>query len=220
GALMSTQEYMQKVVEDVGEDDDFNSGAWISATIYVISTGGTVTGCLGISVCLRLLEWEYIYELCRKKLEEVLPERLLPGMAGPGTIAEALIRGLLVILNDYIPGHEKGKVPYVAGNGANESKTKPVDADKIRHDVTKDSIKSNGERIIEESPASTTPSVILEEDEALKDQSGTRIDTQFSEMKIGFKGQSSVFTRSPQETARIVAGWFSTNTVSSTRGTV
>nr|GEU93491.1 hypothetical protein [Tanacetum cinerariifolium] len=47
GALMSTQEYMQKVVEDVNEDDDFNSGAWISATNYVISTGGTLTGCLG-----------------------------------------------------------------------------------------------------------------------------------------------------------------------------
>ncbi|GKB68287.1 transposase, MuDR, MULE transposase domain protein [Tanacetum coccineum] len=28
GALMSTQEYMQKVVENVGEDADFNSGAW------------------------------------------------------------------------------------------------------------------------------------------------------------------------------------------------
>ncbi|GJV18993.1 ribonuclease H-like domain-containing protein [Tanacetum coccineum] len=37
----------EKVVEDVDEDDDFNSGAWISATNYVISTGGTVTGCLG-----------------------------------------------------------------------------------------------------------------------------------------------------------------------------
>ncbi|GJY57914.1 hypothetical protein Tco_0457806 [Tanacetum coccineum] len=47
GALMSTQEYMQKVVEDMGEDDDFNSGAWLSATNYVIATGGTVTGCLG-----------------------------------------------------------------------------------------------------------------------------------------------------------------------------
>ncbi|GJR79787.1 hypothetical protein Tco_0150572 [Tanacetum coccineum] len=28
GALMSTQDCMQKVVEDVGEDADFNSGAW------------------------------------------------------------------------------------------------------------------------------------------------------------------------------------------------
>ncbi|GJZ63618.1 probable transmembrane ascorbate ferrireductase 4 [Tanacetum coccineum] len=35
GALMSTQEYMQKIIEDVGEDADFNSGAWISATNYV-----------------------------------------------------------------------------------------------------------------------------------------------------------------------------------------
>ncbi|GJW78463.1 hypothetical protein Tco_0140145 [Tanacetum coccineum] len=48
-ALMSTQEYMQKVVEDVGEDSDFNSGAWISATNYVFSTGGTFCSpnCLG-----------------------------------------------------------------------------------------------------------------------------------------------------------------------------
>ncbi|GMJ15645.1 monogalactosyldiacylglycerol synthase 2 [Hibiscus trionum] len=60
--------------------------------------------------------------------------------AGPGTIAEALIRGLPIVLNDYIPGQEKGNVPYVVENGA------------------------------------------------------------------------GVFTRSPKETARIVAGWFSTNT--------
>ncbi|GKE69907.1 hypothetical protein Tco_1527979 [Tanacetum coccineum] len=43
GALMSTQEYMLKVVEDV----DFNSGTWVSATNYVNAFGGTVTGCLG-----------------------------------------------------------------------------------------------------------------------------------------------------------------------------
>ncbi|GJW28818.1 transposase, MuDR, MULE transposase domain protein [Tanacetum coccineum] len=47
GAVMSTQEYMQKVVEDMDEDDDFNSGAWVSATNYVNAFGGTVTGCLG-----------------------------------------------------------------------------------------------------------------------------------------------------------------------------
>ncbi|XP_044463573.1 monogalactosyldiacylglycerol synthase 2, chloroplastic-like [Mangifera indica] len=38
--------------------------------------------------------------------------------AGPGTIAEAFIRGLPIILNDYIPGQEKGNVPYVVDNGA------------------------------------------------------------------------------------------------------
>ncbi|GKE34126.1 hypothetical protein Tco_1453448 [Tanacetum coccineum] len=36
-----------KVVEDVGEDADFNSGAWVIATNYVNAFGGTVTGCLG-----------------------------------------------------------------------------------------------------------------------------------------------------------------------------
>ncbi|GKC26521.1 transposase, MuDR, MULE transposase domain protein [Tanacetum coccineum] len=46
GALMSTQEYMQKVVEDVSGDADFNSVAWFSATNYVNAFGGTVTGCL------------------------------------------------------------------------------------------------------------------------------------------------------------------------------
>ncbi|KAK8543246.1 hypothetical protein V6N13_136225 [Hibiscus sabdariffa] len=60
--------------------------------------------------------------------------------AGPGTIAEALIRGLPIVLNDYIPGQEKGNVPYVVDNGA------------------------------------------------------------------------GVFTRNPNETARIVARWFSTDT--------
>nr|GEV03820.1 hypothetical protein [Tanacetum cinerariifolium] len=47
GALMSTQKYMQKITEDVDEDDDFNSGAWVSATNYVMAFGGAVTGCLG-----------------------------------------------------------------------------------------------------------------------------------------------------------------------------
>ncbi|GJT89776.1 hypothetical protein Tco_1078621 [Tanacetum coccineum] len=47
GAVMLTQEYMQKVIEDVDEDDDFNSGVWVSATNYVKIFGGSVTGCLG-----------------------------------------------------------------------------------------------------------------------------------------------------------------------------
>ncbi|XP_010241616.1 PREDICTED: monogalactosyldiacylglycerol synthase 2, chloroplastic-like [Nelumbo nucifera] len=38
--------------------------------------------------------------------------------AGPGTITEALIRGLPIILNDFIPGQEVGNIPYVVDNGA------------------------------------------------------------------------------------------------------
>nr|GEU56618.1 hypothetical protein [Tanacetum cinerariifolium] len=36
GALMSTQEYMQKFVKDVGEDADFKGEAWVSAINYYI----------------------------------------------------------------------------------------------------------------------------------------------------------------------------------------
>ncbi|GJX56400.1 transposase, MuDR, MULE transposase domain protein [Tanacetum coccineum] len=43
----SDTELMQKVVEDVVMMLIFNSGAWVSATNYVIAFGGTVTGCLG-----------------------------------------------------------------------------------------------------------------------------------------------------------------------------
>nr|GEV22212.1 retrovirus-related Pol polyprotein from transposon TNT 1-94 [Tanacetum cinerariifolium] len=46
GVLMSTQQYMDKVVEDVGDDNDFKSAAWVSATNYVNTFGGTVSGCL------------------------------------------------------------------------------------------------------------------------------------------------------------------------------
>ncbi|GJY80645.1 hypothetical protein Tco_0493396 [Tanacetum coccineum] len=47
GALMSTQQYMDKVVEDVGEDDDFKSPTWVNATNYANAFCGIVTGCLG-----------------------------------------------------------------------------------------------------------------------------------------------------------------------------
>jgi 1,2-diacylglycerol 3-beta-galactosyltransferase len=36
--------------------------------------------------------------------------------AGPGTIAESLIRGLPILLSGYIPGQEEGNVPYVVDN--------------------------------------------------------------------------------------------------------
>uniref|UniRef100_A0A0D6R8K3 monogalactosyldiacylglycerol synthase n=1 Tax=Araucaria cunninghamii TaxID=56994 RepID=A0A0D6R8K3_ARACU len=45
--------------------------------------------------------------------------------AGPGTIAEAMIRGLPIILNDYIAGQEAGNVPYVVDNGAGKFSKSP-----------------------------------------------------------------------------------------------
>nr|GEV12986.1 hypothetical protein [Tanacetum cinerariifolium] len=46
-SVMSTQEYIRKVIEDVGEDDDFMHALWLSATDYVNVDGGLMTGCFG-----------------------------------------------------------------------------------------------------------------------------------------------------------------------------
>ncbi|KAK4854178.1 hypothetical protein QYF36_020137 [Acer negundo] len=45
--------------------------------------------------------------------------------AGPGTIAEAMIRGLPIILNGYIAGQEVGNVPYVVENGCGKFSKSP-----------------------------------------------------------------------------------------------
>nr|GEZ57720.1 hypothetical protein [Tanacetum cinerariifolium] len=47
GCVMSTQGYMKKVVEYVGEDEDFKSASWVSATDYENANGGIVSGYLG-----------------------------------------------------------------------------------------------------------------------------------------------------------------------------
>ncbi|KAF6145466.1 hypothetical protein GIB67_032589 [Kingdonia uniflora] len=51
--------------------------------------------------------------------------------AGPGTIAEALIRGLPIILNDFIPGQEVGNIPYVVENGAGVFSSCPKETAKL-----------------------------------------------------------------------------------------
>lgn len=46
--------------------------------------------------------------------------------AGPGTIAEALICGLPIILNGFIPGQEEGNVPFVVDNGVGVYEKSPA----------------------------------------------------------------------------------------------
>ncbi|GJU76222.1 hypothetical protein Tco_1273292 [Tanacetum coccineum] len=46
-SIMSTQEYIKKVIEDVGEDDDSTRALWLSVLDYVNVDGGIVTGCFG-----------------------------------------------------------------------------------------------------------------------------------------------------------------------------
>ncbi len=45
--------------------------------------------------------------------------------AGPGTIAEAAIRGLPTMLSSHLPGQEAGNVPFVVGKGFGRFSTKP-----------------------------------------------------------------------------------------------
>nr|GEV49350.1 hypothetical protein [Tanacetum cinerariifolium] len=46
-SVMSTQEYIRKVIEDVGEVDDFTRASWLSILDYDNVDGGIVTGCFG-----------------------------------------------------------------------------------------------------------------------------------------------------------------------------
>ena len=47
--------------------------------------------------------------------------------AGPGTIAEALICGLPIVLNGFIPGQEEGNVPYVINHEVGAYRPDPED---------------------------------------------------------------------------------------------
>ncbi|GAA0140465.1 glycosyltransferase [Lithospermum erythrorhizon] len=51
--------------------------------------------------------------------------------AGPGTIAEAMIQGLPIILNGYIAGQEAGNVPYVVENGCGKFSKSPKEIARI-----------------------------------------------------------------------------------------
>ncbi|GJX49359.1 ribonuclease H-like domain-containing protein [Tanacetum coccineum] len=65
-SVLSTQEYMKQVVEDVVEDEDFNSGPWVGATEYVKDNGGIVSGCLGdIKTFLKNGKLEQVVEIIK-----------------------------------------------------------------------------------------------------------------------------------------------------------
>jgi 1,2-diacylglycerol 3-beta-galactosyltransferase len=53
--------------------------------------------------------------------------------AGPGTIAEALICGLPLVLSSFIPGQEEGNVPFVVDNEVGIYCTEPAEIAQIIH---------------------------------------------------------------------------------------
>jgi len=63
--------------------------------------------------------------------------------AGPGTISEALICGLPLVLNAYVPCQEEGNIPYVTDNGVGVFETKP----KKVATIIKEWLKDDGERL-------------------------------------------------------------------------
>ncbi|XP_055822779.1 monogalactosyldiacylglycerol synthase 2, chloroplastic-like isoform X1 [Solanum dulcamara] len=83
---------------------------------------------------LRSLEWNIPVQIkgFQKQMEKWMGAcDCMITKAGPGTIAEALIRGLPIILNDYIPGQEKGNVPFVVDNGAGVFTRRPKETARI-----------------------------------------------------------------------------------------
>ncbi|GJT06302.1 hypothetical protein Tco_0840764 [Tanacetum coccineum] len=45
--ILTTQEYVRKVYEDVSRDEHFMQGPWLSAILYLYGQGVSVSGCLG-----------------------------------------------------------------------------------------------------------------------------------------------------------------------------
>nr|GEV90002.1 ribonuclease H-like domain-containing protein [Tanacetum cinerariifolium] len=89
-ALMSAQQYMDKVVEDFGDDDDFKSAAWVSASNYVNAFGGIVTGCLG----------DVDNFLKKRKLEQIvgIVKSCSPNMLGDLNVTLKDLSGILQLV--------------------------------------------------------------------------------------------------------------------------
>ncbi|GKC64599.1 hypothetical protein Tco_1097197 [Tanacetum coccineum] len=102
GVVMSTQEYMKKVVEDVGEDEDFKSGSWVNATDYVNANGGIVSGCLG----------DIKNFLNNEKLDQVVA---IVKSCSPNTIGDLIVT--MKDLSGTIPGTIHHKVIDEGGYG-------------------------------------------------------------------------------------------------------
>ncbi|GKB97054.1 hypothetical protein Tco_0983191 [Tanacetum coccineum] len=90
-AVMSTQEYMKKVVEDVGGDEDFKSGAWVNATEYVNANSGIVSGCLrDIKNFLKNGKLEQVIAIIKSCTLNALGDLIVTVKDLSGTIAGAI----------------------------------------------------------------------------------------------------------------------------------
>ncbi|XP_023773273.1 probable monogalactosyldiacylglycerol synthase, chloroplastic isoform X2 [Lactuca sativa] len=63
--------------------------------------------------------------------ERLISKTVVESEAGPAIIADAMIRGLPIILNDYIADQEAGNVPYVVKNGYGKFSKSPKEIAEI-----------------------------------------------------------------------------------------
>ncbi|HTX80343.1 MAG TPA: glycosyltransferase, partial [Longilinea sp.] len=68
----------------------------------------------------------HIYGFVRQLPDFMQAADMMVSKAGPGTISEAFIAGLPVILYSMVPGQEEGNVTYVTDNGAGVWAPKPA----------------------------------------------------------------------------------------------
>nr|GEW55314.1 hypothetical protein [Tanacetum cinerariifolium] len=103
-SVLSTQEYMKQVVEDVGEDENLNSGSWVGATEYVKANGGIVSGCLGdIKTFLKNGKLEQVVAIIKSCFSNALGDLKVTVKDLSGTLAD-LIR--YKVINEESYGNE------------------------------------------------------------------------------------------------------------------
>ncbi|GKD51427.1 hypothetical protein Tco_1280403 [Tanacetum coccineum] len=119
-AVMSTIEYIKKMVEDVGEDEDFKSGSWVSDNDYVNANGGIVSGCLGdIENFLKNGKLDQVLAIVKSCTPNVLGDLTVTLKDLSGTIHHKFIdeggygKDITVFHKDTVPGSGSG----VGGSG-------------------------------------------------------------------------------------------------------
>nr|GFA62950.1 hypothetical protein [Tanacetum cinerariifolium] len=128
GAVMYTQEYMKKVVEDVDEDEDFKSGSWVNATDYTNANGGTVRGCLGdiknflnnekldqVVAILKSCSPNMIRDstMTMKNLSGTIPKTIHHKVIGEGSYGKEIIVGAALILANVLVFSPKPSMHYL-----------------------------------------------------------------------------------------------------------
>nr|GEV47829.1 hypothetical protein [Tanacetum cinerariifolium] len=118
-SVLSSQEYMKQVIEDVGEDEDFKSGPWVGATEYVKANGGIVSGCLGdINTFLKNRKLEQtvaIIQSCSLNafgdLKVTIKDLFgtLPGLIHYKVVNEGVMNNVVKVFHkDFVPSNGSG----------------------------------------------------------------------------------------------------------------